>query len=121
MLVYRVEYEDGIGPYQSRNRPREIIREIAKYLHEAYYDHDNHQCIIWEDVRGFESKHVCGFVSLSQFFYWFTKEMREFLYIGEAKLATYHVYEDNIIFGRFQIAFDKSKAKLIGTKPIPYE
>ena len=79
--VYRIEYEDGDGPYQrSRRNGDTLTPERARISSEMVAKHrDNEHPTMWGDCfwsdvksnRYSSSEYFCGFISLTQYRAWF--------------------------------------------------
>lgn len=116
MVVYRVENEEGVGPYHS-----------SWYYHsEIGYLHSNskHPSIqtdkIIEGKIGRLSydeykKYFCGFKSLLQYKEWFSLRLRKLLKKHNFKLNIYKIDKRNVIQSDKQIVFKLSKAKFVKT------
>lgn len=120
MLVYRVELEDGLGPYISdRNLPEDRMREVRRVCrllgrHSLSRQHP----IVHFDVFGtVTDDHYCGFLSVAELKTWFRGFIATF---RRAKyfLATYEVEEEFVLIGSKQVAFVKDEAALLSKKRI---
>ena len=122
MLVYRVENQDGIGPYRCRyveNIDEKTLQWIYKYDEILADKHTPwrstyHQTI--SSVMGFECGMVCGFDSKEKLKKWF----HGFRYGLRKNGFVCNVYEvaKAPTDGR-QVCFDKKKARLVRTIKIP--
>ena len=96
MLFYRVENDEGYGPYQSTLLKHETITNTKNGKHHFDSKHpdpsiDKELADIWEMIEDHEN-YVFGFISLKQLHDWFsTKADKEFLREYNYKISTYEV------------------------------
>lgn len=105
MKIYRIENLSGKGPYSKASvvwreyssKPRPVPEDDGEELKKLYESADF-------------IKHICGFKSLKQLFYWFSP--RE---LGKLKKMGYYIVEfeverGEVKFGKHQVMFPKEKA-----------
>lgn len=122
MLVYRVENQEGIGPYcceYGENIDEPTKQWIEKYIERLGNKHapwrsKYHQTV--NSVVGFERGMVCGFDSkakLRQWFHGFRYGLRK-----NGFVCNVYDVEKAPTDGR-QVCFDKAQARLVRTIKIP--
>jgi hypothetical protein len=114
--VYRIEH-NGIGPYQNMELPP--IEDIWPWEHKTRQTISRKRPIPYEDgICEFEyGVHVCAFPSMKALRKWFTKNAIKTLHEVGYKVAVYEVSNDNILYGKWQIAIPRG-LKPVNIKPL---
>ena len=113
LIIYRVEDSTGHGPHRGEH---DSIEHVSATISQHY--HDKHHPIPWEDgLRAFRFIHVCGTLSLERLLHWFPEETPKILHRHGFHISVFAVDEEDgeILFGKTQVAFDRSYATLIKT------
>lgn len=123
MQVYRVEDEDGGGPYNGRRSVNYDDLFGLGLGPELWERNPPPRTDIpeWTDIdEDDRRKYKFGFASLDQLYNWFPPQMIKRLGMDRYfKVAVYEVPSDaDILRGAHQIAFDKRVAKLVVRDPI---
>ena len=109
--IYRVELEDGAGPYNHRKRDN-------WYCHvRGTYDPERNPGP-WADGIAATSSYSYGFASERQFRTWFLSRDRKNLARRGFKLSVYAAEKRDVVRGCKQVAFLKAKAKLLERREI---
>jgi hypothetical protein len=118
MKIYRVEHDDGIGPYSTRRRwANSLQEEINDELAEAHNDSDEHPLVYYDvknayDIVSGDSRR-CGFISIEQLFRWFDGFMDKLEEAGY-KIVVYEVPPQFICVGTYQCLFDVDESQCLG-------
>jgi hypothetical protein len=114
MKVYRIESENGIGPYQ--NGARDKIPKL--YSHTGC---PNHPCPWNDGISNIDfDNEYCGFSSIEQLNKWFHGFKAPLRRLGY-KMAVYEVEEKFVNSGTRQLVFNKSESKLTKKIQIPWK
>ena len=114
MLVYRVENDNGRGPYVGNNR----------HWTQREHSFSKHHVGINEEFRNLEieeiaSRERCGFDSLKSLYRWFNNRQERFNLKREGfKVVTYEVGASHVRKAKKQLAFDINMAYNINTEEI---
>lgn len=105
MYVYRVETLDGCGPY---NGSKDVKFPSLGVLHPGPRQ---------DGIRDFDScVHHFGFASIEDFQNWFgLRFIRRNLFKAGFVLNKYRIRKEYVVVGGRQVAFEKKKAKRVGT------
>ena len=109
-LVYRLEGKNGQGVYVGGHARKAGVRGSAQ----------SHQPMAWMDGldRDYDT-HKFGFKSIAQLKAWFDDpyDRRDLADVG-VQVKIFEVSKGRVCYGGRQLTFNKSKAKLIGTKSL---
>ncbi len=110
-LVYRVEDEYGVGPYDGY-----IYRTGLEFLreHSTQNGHPASKFIRCNYSRDY----YCGFKSITQLKKWFNQNERSALHSHGLKLSVYKVSETKYKKDKKQVVFLRSRAKLVDMKSL---
>lgn len=121
MLIYRVEFECGFGPYTARNGDGKPYSYYSRMITQ-HMDLDKYPDAQSDSGWAFSHHYFCGFKNLQQLLSWFDDFLEEIIYEG-GMIAMYEVPKDFIldtISGK-QIGFRKDMAELVGYVVNPYQ
>ncbi len=113
MIVWRIENEQGQGPYHG-----------VPSLYRAFNCEANsmHPSPGTDGIKNYrDDEHVCGFISIGKMHDWFDRDYKKWLRKNEYLLAQYKAKPYNVKIGRKQCVFDKVRATLIERQRIPNE
>ena len=99
--VWRIEDDEGAGPYDSGLGWDELYHHQHSVRHPA----PGAEGEPWFRKCGVSRDYVFGFTSLEQFHAWFSPEDIEAIYYKGFILRTYEVEEEHIMRGERQCAF----------------
>lgn len=102
MLVYRVEKENGEGPYVNTHIPH-VSSHTSRHF-------DTHPNPYMEGIS-FTDKDFCGFESVASLKAWFDT-CNEPLHSAGYSMSIYSVSKRKVKFGTYQLVFQRDKAKL---------
>lgn len=112
MIVYRIEKEDGVGPYFSRNY-KDLVDENGMTMLEYHGgDYINHPCPPEDGIRDIEPEEFCGFESMDALNDWFEDWIPILIEAGY-KIVTYDVSTSFVRFGKKQLVFNKDFAERV--------
>lgn len=106
--VFRVEMEDGNGPYDGGLAMRQVPSEDFFDLQPPPLS---------DGITDFGPEHFFGFSSFSAFFRWFGHTI-DVLEKKGCKLCRYLVDSEHVVSGKRQVVFIKANAILIEQIPI---
>lgn len=106
LQVYRVEDEDGVGPYRSDKN----------YVAFALFGGDAlsngaRPCPWYDNLKQFGDSHFFGFESMEQLLEWFPRECLQRLFDAGFRVRVYAVAPDYVMRGGKQVAFIKDQAR----------
>jgi hypothetical protein len=105
MYVWRIENEDGWGPYATEDA---FPLGLSGKNHPGPEDIEN-----WRP--DYFKTHRFGFNSVEQLMNWFHGRALVKLYQRGHKIVKYKVRKNAVVFGKHQVAFNYSKAEKIET------
>lgn len=122
MRIYRIEDENGDGPYNGG-------REITETLFWAHVRDDGNAADVDEthpqpslDIAGFterlKGRYRFAFDSMEQLLKWFGPNARRVLKRYPFTVAEYSVPEPAVIKGIYQVAYDPERAEPIARTPV---
>lgn len=107
MIIYRIEHNDGIGPY---------FKQAGQWC-EQNHCNDFHPSPEMEGLP-LDYDYYCGFKNKKSLTKWFnSKELKNLKELG-FKLVKYKVHPKYVHVGKYQVIFNKKKAKLFIKKEI---
>lgn len=123
IIVYRVENQDGCGPYRTGSL-RGKQHEVGEWLNSQYVklDEIRHKRPMPYSDGIFEhtDDDYCGFHGIKKLRQWFTKEELQKLQEAGFQINKYKVPKELVIDGNRQVMFRKKAAKKLATvKPYP--
>lgn len=128
MQVYRVEDEEGGGPYNGLRAPAPFTDGWTKIINGQINKEGNdlvHQPSPYRDIPQWaepfpgHGRYRFGFQTVEQLHNWFHDVAQQELDRRGFKLAKYEVPEKWVHVGGHQVAFDPRKASLIQRDPLP--
>lgn len=127
MILYRIEDKDGFGYKESldtniQNWTKEGVmgKFFFKGTDELYFQHRPMPENDSMDINLITSNHLFAFTNLKQLNNWFLPADLVMGAFFGGKIVIYEVLEENIVFGKSQVAFDSTKAKIIDKKTMDY-
>jgi hypothetical protein len=108
-FIYRVENDDGNGPY--RNINEDVFPSSVYYGRHANLRHPTP----YRDslLKRLDRDECCGFISVEQFRKWFNKEDRKRLVKHNFHITLYRA--NSYRLGEYQAVFKKSSSDLVKT------
>jgi hypothetical protein len=125
MQVYRVEDEDGGGPYNGDRAPKAFTPGWTAIVNGNPLGDRVSQPDPYSDIPKWATPFVgharyrFGFKTVEQMHSWFHDEAKEELVSRGFKLAKYEVPDSWVHVGGHQVAFEPTKAKLLIREPLP--
>jgi hypothetical protein len=121
MRIWRIEAEDGMGPYRGPAKDELTVMQKAGIYHSTSTQHPNVQMSFTQRVKDNWYAYMnyrFGFTSKRQMLRWFEPHELERLCECGARVMIYEVPDEHVIKGRKQCIFNPDKAKRKGeTKP----
>jgi len=127
MQVYRVEDEDGGGPYNGENAPTAFTGDWIKLIN-GNINKDGNDLVNqpspyrdipeWAEPFTGHKRYRFGFRTIEQLHSWFHDGARQELDRRGFKWAKYEVPDQWVHVGGHQVAFDARRAKLIERLPL---
>lgn len=119
MIVYRIETPDGGGPYRG---DRQVEGGLLFDLHKAdgsFNPYKTHPLPI-DDVKGWQRQahYKFAFETMEALYAWFGPHASAALRERGYHIARYEVDEVTLLRGSRQVAYDASRAVLVGTDQI---
>lgn len=102
ITVWRVENNQGLGPYSVRPGVYELSEEVCERLHSHPTPELDFGKIWWDTPT---ELYVFGFKSIYQLRRWFTSADLEELFKLGYRVVKYRVAKELVIFGTRQVAF----------------
>ena len=108
--AFRVEQEDGSGPYFSASLPDDFSLPYSPSKHPDPFE---------DGIDKMKPYDICAFKDYQQALEWFDEDMVDFLKIeGGWFLSTYRVEESTTKYGNRQILIDSEKMVLVNRDDI---
>lgn len=111
MLVFRLEADNGLGPYANFNSLPGVVEAIRKTG--SFGDMDRRPLPKKDGIEEITSKHFFGFESIEKLHEWFGEDLTAYTDAGFV-VNCYDVREERVVKGNRQVAFVRAGSKLIG-------